>query len=106
MATPSFTAAPAPASSAKPQFDKKPGVLTLVVFFAVLGIGLLFTAYSLMHDMNELGTEVTTWTPFILLGVALLIALGFEFVNGFHDTANAVATVIYTLHIVGSVRCV
>ena len=34
--------------------------------------------------------------PFILLGVALLIALGFEFVNGFHDTANAVATVIYT----------
>src|SRR6266481_4663477 len=25
----------------------------------------------------------------------LLIALGFEFVNGFHDTANAVATVIY-----------
>src|SRR5262249_28242071 len=31
-----------------------------------------------------------------LLGVALLIALGFEFVNGFHDTANAVATVIYT----------
>ena len=96
MATPSFTAAPAPSSSAKPQFDKKPGALTLVVFFAVLGIGLLFTAYSLMHDMNELGTEVTTWTPFILLGVALLIALGFEFVNGFHDTANAVATVIYT----------
>jgi len=28
--------------------------------------------------------------------VALFIALGFEFVNGFHDTANAVATVIYT----------
>jgi len=33
---------------------------------------------------------------FLLLGVALLIALSFEFVNGFHDTANAVATVIYT----------
>jgi PiT family inorganic phosphate transporter len=31
-----------------------------------------------------------------LLGVALFVALGFEFVNGFHDTANAVATVIYT----------
>jgi PiT family inorganic phosphate transporter len=30
------------------------------------------------------------------LGVALFVALGFEFVNGFHDTANAVATVIYT----------
>ncbi len=34
--------------------------------------------------------------PFVLLGIALFIALGFEFVNGFHDTANAVATVIYT----------
>jgi PiT family inorganic phosphate transporter len=34
-----------------------------------------------------------TW---ILLGLALLLALSFEFVNGFHDTANAVATVIYT----------
>lgn len=32
----------------------------------------------------------------VFLGVALLIALAFEFVNGFHDTANAVATVIYT----------
>jgi PiT family inorganic phosphate transporter len=30
------------------------------------------------------------------LAVALLLAFGFEFVNGFHDTANAVATVIYT----------
>jgi PiT family inorganic phosphate transporter len=96
MATPFFTAAPAPASSVKPQLDKKPGAYTLVVFFTVLSLGLLFTAYSLMHDVNELGTVVTTWTPFILLGVALLIALGFEFVNGFHDTANAVATVIYT----------
>lgn len=32
----------------------------------------------------------------LLLLVALAVALGFEFVNGFHDTANAVATVIYT----------
>jgi PiT family inorganic phosphate transporter len=32
----------------------------------------------------------------LLLFVSLAIALGFEFVNGFHDTANAVATVIYT----------
>jgi PiT family inorganic phosphate transporter len=28
--------------------------------------------------------------------ICLAIAFGFEFVNGFHDTANAVATVIYT----------
>ena len=31
-----------------------------------------------------------------LLAAALVVAYGFEFVNGFHDTANAVATVIYT----------
>jgi PiT family inorganic phosphate transporter len=33
---------------------------------------------------------------FILLILCLLAACAFEFVNGFHDTANAVATVIYT----------
>jgi PiT family inorganic phosphate transporter len=32
----------------------------------------------------------------ILLILSLVAACGFEFVNGFHDTANAVATVIYT----------
>src|SRR5215471_14403760 len=32
----------------------------------------------------------------VFLALALLFALSFEFVNGFHDTANAVATVIYT----------
>src|SRR5581483_5574533 len=35
-------------------------------------------------------------TTVLLLCSALLLALSFEFVNGFHDTANAVATVIYT----------
>jgi phosphate/sulfate permease len=32
----------------------------------------------------------------ILFLIALLVAFGFEFINGFHDTANAVTTVIYT----------
>jgi inorganic phosphate transporter, PiT family len=32
----------------------------------------------------------------VILLFALLLTFGFEFVNGFHDTANAVATVIYT----------
>ena len=53
-------------------------------------------AYSIRSDIAEAGGGPTTILPFILLGVAMLIALGFEFVNGFHDTANAVATVIYT----------
>jgi len=40
--------------------------------------------------------EDLTVLSFIGLTFALLLAFGFEFVNGFHDTANAVATVIYT----------
>jgi PiT family inorganic phosphate transporter len=39
----------------------------------------------------------STDTPHVVfLILALALAFGFEFVNGFHDTANAVATVIYT----------
>jgi len=48
----------------------------------------------LTHDLA--GVHSTSMMPYVLLGIALLVALGFEFVNGFHDTANAVATVIYT----------
>ena len=33
---------------------------------------------------------------YILLGFCLLLVCAFEFINGFHDTANAVAPVIYT----------
>jgi len=32
----------------------------------------------------------------ILLGVVVVVALGFDFTNGFHDTANAVATSVST----------
>jgi inorganic phosphate transporter, PiT family len=41
------------------------------------------------------GEPVSFLIGFFLL-LALALSLGFEFVNGFHDTANAVATVIYT----------
>jgi inorganic phosphate transporter, PiT family len=43
--------------------------------------------------LAELGIDTPT---LVLLALALFMALAFEFVNGFHDTANAVATVIYT----------
>ena len=39
--------------------------------------------------------ELPAWSA-VFFAVALLIAFGFEFINGFHDTANAVTTVIYT----------
>ena len=46
---------------------------------------------ELLDAFSTLGTGQV-----ILLLVALAIAFGFECINGFHDTANAVATVIYT----------
>src|ERR1700748_2811870 len=63
----------------------------LPVFGIVVLAGLAYVAYALGKDLAS-----AVYVPWILLGLALLIALGFEFVNGFHDTANAVATVIYT----------
>jgi phosphate/sulfate permease len=39
--------------------------------------------------------ELDFWYSSLLV-LCLIAAFGFEFVNGFHDTANAVATVIYT----------
>ena len=82
--------------AARPNLDKGFNPLTMIVFFGILAAGLLFVAYSIYVDVDATGTKVTTYLPYLLLFVALLIALGFEFVNGFHDTANAVATVIYT----------
>ena len=87
---------------ATPHGDPRPNLhhpvnpLTAILFLGALGATLLFVAYSLYVDVGESGATATTFLPYILLFVALLIALGFEFVNGFHDTANAVATVIYT----------
>lgn len=88
-----------PASSSargRPNLHPRSGRASRVLFLLLLVAGLLFTGINLFNDVEETGAVVTSYTPFLLLGVALLIALGFEFVNGFHDTANAVATVIYT----------
>jgi len=96
MNTATLATGHAPQADSKPKLDSKPSIVTAIVFIGLLAAGLLFTGYSLVNDVTETGAKTTTWVPYILLFVALLIALGFEFVNGFHDTANAVATVIYT----------
>jgi hypothetical protein len=57
---------------------------------APLIAGLIFIGTSISRDLADL-TLGSAW-PYVLLGLALLVALGFEFVNGFHDAANAVAT--------------
>src|ERR1044071_3336782 len=80
----------------RPNLDQGMNFGGFAIFGGLLAVGLLFTAYSLYSDISVSGSPAKTFLPFLLLGVALFIALGFEFVNGFHDTANAVATVIYT----------
>ena len=82
--------------SPKPTLDQPVTIKTVLMYLAVVALGLAFVAWSIFRDIEETGAPIVTYLPFVLLGVALLIALAFEFVNGFHDTANAVATVIYT----------
>ena len=85
-----------PAARKGPNLDHGINPLQGIIYLGVIAAALLFVAYSIYSDVDATGTRITSFLPYILLFVALLIALGFEFVNGFHDTANAVATVIYT----------
>ena len=66
----------------------------VVVFLLALGTSLCYIVFHVARDLDS--AAVTSYAPYLLLALALFIALAFEFVNGFHDTANAVATVIYT----------
>ncbi|HEX3396881.1 MAG TPA: inorganic phosphate transporter [Steroidobacteraceae bacterium] len=72
----------------------KPNPWLNILAMVVVITGIIYAGYHLADDLSVV--HDTRAYPYILLGVALVIALGFEFVNGFHDTANAVATVIYT----------
>src|SRR5262244_2868304 len=85
-----------PARQKGPDLDRGIHPLSGIIFMGILAAALLFVAYSIYSDVDATGAKITTYLPYIMLFVALLIALGFEFVNGFHDSANAVATVIYT----------
>jgi PiT family inorganic phosphate transporter len=86
MGTPHAPASPLASHASGPWFN----ILAAVVVIT----GIIYAGYHLAEDLSVV--RETNAYPYILLGIALFIALGFEFVNGFHDTANAVATVIYT----------
>ena len=73
---------------------RSPGKIGMIVFGIVLVIGFAYAGSHLLGDLSTIHSGSVL--PYVLLGIALLVALGFEFVNGFHDTANAVVTVIYT----------
>ncbi|WP_428332030.1 inorganic phosphate transporter [Novosphingobium sp.] len=95
MATHPLDATPSNPPRTGRSFDHKIHPAGVAGFLAVLLGGLVYAGISIAMDTNHVG-EPLAIGAFLFLGLALLIALGFEFVNGFHDTANAVATVIYT----------
>ncbi|SEL78221.1 inorganic phosphate transporter [Acinetobacter sp. DSM 11652] len=64
------------------------------VFLTLIVSTLIYIGFQLAADLSHV--PALNLYAVIMLATALFIALGFEFVNGFHDTANAVATVIYT----------
>jgi inorganic phosphate transporter, PiT family len=87
--------APGKNSLLEQKMNKKQGKIPMIIFGLVLVGGIGWAASQLLGDLFSV-QHTTSVMAYFLLGIALLIALGFEFVNGFHDTANAVATVIYT----------
>jgi len=76
------------------KMKKSPAWVSTIIVLAALVGGLVYVGFHIAGDMGNV--VITSIWPYALLALALLIALSFEFVNGFHDTANAVATVIYT----------
>ena len=97
MATQMFSSGgfPEPTETDRPALDGPVNPIGRWLFVLTIIGGLGFAGYSIAAETAQVG-ETLALVTIILLGTALLIALGFEFVNGFHDTANAVATVIYT----------
>ena len=95
MSTTGIALEPArPASRLDEKMVGGPGRIGVAIFLIALVIGLGYVASQIAADLSEV--RMASVYPYVLLGIALLVALAFEFVNGFHDTANAVATVIYT----------
>jgi len=91
---PAGTAEAALTTAVHDKLNKGPHKIGVLIFAVLLTIGFVYALWNLIADVSHIHHPSTF--AFLLLGVALLVALGFEFVNGFHDTANAVATVIYT----------
>src|SRR5215471_12189157 len=86
--------APAHTAAVHAKLAQGPGRLGTGIFAIALIVGIGYAGSHLISDLAQV--RMGSIFPYVLLTIALLVALGFEFVNGFHDTANAVATVIYT----------
>ncbi len=93
---PELPSAPDSSPELEAKLEQSPGGRRrgLVPFLALLVLGLGYAGTALASDLSTVGP--ISLAALVSLSLALVVALGFEFVNGFHDTANAVATVIYT----------
>src|SRR5215472_9271600 len=91
---PQLEQAPRVTGAVHAKINKRPHRAGVFIFAAVFAVGIVYALSHLISDISHVQHPASF--AFLLLAVALLVALGFEFVNGFHDTANAVATVIYT----------
>ena len=95
MATTALTGRESTSRVRSPRLDSTLHPAGRWIFLAILIGGLAYAGISIVADTAQVCEQMAIGV-FLFLGLALVIALGFEFVNGFHDTANAVATVIYT----------
>ncbi|HTG38726.1 inorganic phosphate transporter [Sphingomonas sp.] len=86
---------PLSSSGDGPDLSQRHHPFAKLIFLLLLAGGFVYACASVLIDTQQVGEELAMGV-FAFLALALVIALGFEFVNGFHDTANAVATVIYT----------
>ena len=85
-----------PKAHIRPDLDRGHHWAVGAAIAGILAAGVIYVAYSIYLDVDASGSAVPSLAPYLAIFAALAIALSFEFINGFHDTANAVATVIYT----------
>jgi inorganic phosphate transporter, PiT family len=75
-------------ASPKPKLDHPIAPTTAILFVTILFAGMLYAGLNIYLEVRDAGAITESWLPFLLLRIALFIALGFEFVNGLHDTAK------------------
>ena len=86
MATNALAAGESPSSARSSHGIDRPLHPFVRLAFVIASIaGLIYAGYSIFVDTQQVGETLATGV-FLFLGLALLIALGFEFVNGFHET--------------------
>jgi PiT family inorganic phosphate transporter len=66
---------------ALPELNVRPNFGAVILFVGLLAFGVLFVVYGISTDIDQSGASATAVSAFLLLGIALLIALAFEFVD-------------------------